>query len=105
MVNFSKLNASIAHVLKSEGYISDYHVTKNNGHDVLMVALKYFEGKPVIDRIKRISKPGLRVYTKCDDVQEIPGFGIRIMSTPKGVMSHVDAKKLRVGGEVLCEVA
>lgn len=105
IVNFSKLNASIAHVLKAEGYISDYHVTKSQGHDALMVTLKYFEGKPVIDRIKRISKPGLRVYTKCDDVLEVPGFGIQIMSTPKGVMSHIDAKKLRVGGEVLCEVA
>lgn len=105
MVKFSKLNASIAHVLKSEGFIADYHVTKHEGHDVLMVTLKYFEGKAVIDRINRISKPGLRVYTKCDDVAEVPGFGIRIMSTPKGVMSHVEAKKLRVGGEVLCEVA
>lgn len=104
-VKFSKLNASIAHVLKTEGYIADYHIAKEGQHNEITVKLKYYEEKSVIARIKRISKPGLRVYSSCDDIAEVPGFGIRILSTPKGVMSHAEAKKLRVGGEVLCEVA
>lgn len=105
VVKFSKLNASIAHVLKNEGYIADYHNVKVDNHNAITVKLKYFENKPVIEKIKRVSRPGLRVYTKSCDIQQVPGFGVRIISTPKGVMSHLDAKKQNLGGEVLCEVA
>lgn len=104
-VILSKLNASIADVLKSEGYITEYHVETIDNLKFLFLTLKYFEGKPVIDRLARISRPGLRVYSSCEELKPVAGFGIRILSTPKGVISDKQAKSLHVGGEILCEVA
>jgi len=102
----SKLKVAIARVLKDEGYIEDFAVNPNDGKPELIVGLKYYEGRPVIERLERISRPGLRVYK---NVQKIPqvmnGLGIAIVSTPKGVMTDRAARKAGVGGEVLCYVA
>lgn len=102
----SKLKAAIAHVLKQEGYIYDYRVTEQEGNkSTLHIALKYYEGQPVIELIKRISRPGLRVYKKCDQLEKVSRYGIRVLSTSKGVMSDRQARNEKVGGEVLAEVA
>lgn len=102
----SKLKESIAEVLKSEGYIEDFSVRKVGGKADLDIELKYYAGRPVIERIERISKPGLRVYR---GMQELPkvmnGLGVAIVSTPKGVMTDRKARSANVGGEVLCIVA
>lgn len=102
----SKIKAEIARVLKEEGYINDYSVDQdtNSGHKVLTVFLKYFSGQPVIERITRISKPGLRQYTPAVN-HAVKGFGIYIMTTPKGVMTQKAAFAANVGGEIICEVA
>ncbi len=102
----SKLRAWVLDVLKDEGYIRGYeHVTADSGHAELEISLKYADGQPVIRELKRISKPGRRVYS---GVQEIPqvrnGLGISVVSTPKGVMSDAAARAANVGGEVLCRV-
>lgn len=105
-LDLSKFKKEIARVLKEEGYISDYTVENIESHAKTMtINLKYFQGKPVIERIKRISKPGLRVYKSAKELIAIPGFGIAILSTSQGVMTHVKAKQIGVGGEVICEVA
>ncbi|KTD19180.1 30S ribosomal protein S8 [Legionella lansingensis] len=105
-LNSSKLKEEIARVLKEEGYILDYSVQSlENNLKSITLQLKYYHGRPVIERILRISRPGLRVYKSFKDLPSIPGFGIAILSTSKGVMSHVAAKRQGVGGEVLCEVA
>lgn len=105
-LNSSKLKEEIARVLKEEGYILDYDVqTSESNLKTITLQLKYYQGKPVIDKIKRISRPGLRVYKPCKGMTSIPGFGVAILSTSRGVMTHASAKKLGVGGEVLCEVA
>ena len=102
----SLLKEQIARVLKEEGYIEDYKVeTTEDKFKIITVQLKYYRGRPVIETIKRISKPGLRVYRSCQDLLPIPGFGIAILSTSKGIMTHVSAKAKQIGGEVLCEVA
>ncbi len=102
----SNLKVEIARVLKEEGYISDFSVeTSENNIKMMTIDLKYFSGKPVIDRIKRISRPGLRVYKAAKELNAIPGFGISIVSTSKGVMSHIKAKANGIGGEIICEVA
>ena len=102
----SNLKIEIARVLKEEGYISDYSVEESSGNQkVLTITLKYFKGSPVIDRIQRISRPGLRVYRSSKELQPVPGFGIAILSTSKGVMTNIAAKQTGVGGELLCEVA
>lgn len=102
----SKIKAEIARVLKEEGYISDFSVTENqNGHKQLQIQLKYYRGKPVISRLKRVSKVGLRIYKSYKEINPVPGFGIYILSTPKGIMSHLKAKQSCIGGEILCEVA
>jgi small subunit ribosomal protein S8 len=101
---FSKIKEGIARVLCEEGYIQSYSVTGELKKD-LEIELKYYRGKPVINRIKRISKVGLRVYRGVGDLQDIPGFGIAVVSTSQGIMSHPKAKELGIGGEVLCEVA
>ena len=102
----SKFRARILDVLKGEGYISDYKFlsdSKNKG--TLVVDLKYYNGIPVIKKIKRISKPGIRVYSKISELQKsYGGLGISIISTPKGVMSDQKARDNNVGGEILCEV-
>ena len=102
----SILKEEIARVLKEEGYISDYLVEPlENNLKKMTVNLKYYQGKPVIERIKRISRPGLRIYKSVKDLSSVPGFGIAILSTSRGVMTHIAAKTKGVGGEVICEVA
>ena len=102
----SGLKEAIARVLKDEGYINDFAVeSSENNTKSLTVELKYYHGRPVIERIKRISRPGLRVYKAVKDLSAIPGFGLAILSTSQGVMSHVVARKKGMGGEVICEVA
>ena len=102
----SKLKVAIAAVLKDEGYIDDFAVRANTGKPELDIALKYYAGRPVIERIERISKPGLRVYKGKDDLpQVLNGLGVAIVSTPKGVMTDRKARASNVGGEVLCIVA
>jgi small subunit ribosomal protein S8 len=102
----SKLKVSIAKVLKDEGYIDDFAVRENSGKAELDIALKYYAGHPVIERIERISKPGLRVYKGKDDLPRVMnGLGVAIVSTPKGVMTDRKARASNVGGEVLCIVA
>ncbi len=102
----SKLRARVLDVLQREGYIRGWTEIEENGHKSLEIELKYFDGAPVIAEIKRISKPGRRVYSS---VKEIPlvrnGLGISILSTPKGVMSDNDARTENVGGEILCRVS
>lgn len=105
-LNSSKLKEEIARVLKEEGYILDYNVEPlENNLKSLTIRLKYYHGKPVIDKIMRISRPGLRVYKSSKELTPIPGFGVAILSTSKGVMTHIAAKNNGLGGEVLCEVA
>lgn len=102
----SKLKQEIARVLKEEGYITDYSVTElDNKLKTLTIDLKYFKDRPVIERINRISRPGLRVYKSSKIINAVPGFGVYILSTSKGVMTHQQAKATGVGGEILCEVA
>ena len=102
----SKLNMNVLSVLKDEGYIRDYKdIEVRNGIDSIQIDLKYYNGTPVIKNIKRISKPGIRVYSKISDLPKTYLFlGISILSTPKGVMSDNQARKKNVGGEILCEV-
>ncbi len=102
----SKLKVAIAAVLKDEGYIDDYAVRDAEGKSQLNIALKYYAGRPVIERIERISRPGLRVYKGSSDLPRVMnGLGIAIVSTPKGVMTDRRARATNVGGEVLCIVA
>ena len=102
----SKLKEQIARVLKEEGYITDYTVNSaDNQFNSITVELKYYRGRPVIERINRISKPGLRIYKSYKNLLPISGFGIAILSTSRGIMTHIAAKANQVGGEVICEVA
>jgi small subunit ribosomal protein S8 len=102
----SKLKVAIAKVLKDEGYIDDYAVREAAGKADLDVALKYYAGRPVIERIERVSRPGLRVYKGSDDLPKVMnGLGVAIVSTPRGVMTDRAARASRVGGEVICLVA
>lgn len=102
----SKVRANLLEVLKREGYIRDYSVKKKeNGVSELNIELKYSEGQPVIKEIKRVSKPGRRVYSQIKDVPRVyNGLGISILSTPRGVLSDREAREANVGGEVLCRV-
>ncbi len=102
----SKLRESVLSVLKKEGFIQDYSRLKSDaGFDELVINLKYYEGEAVIRKISRVSKPGRRVYSKIKELPQVyNGLGISILSTPKGVMSGVDALENNVGGEVLCQV-
>lgn len=102
----SKLKLSIAQVLKQEGYISDVVKSDNSGKTELSIELKYQHGRPVIDMIKRVSRPGLRIYKKSDELPRVlDGLGVAIVSTSKGVMTDRAARKLGHGGEVLCLVS
>ncbi|WP_323002453.1 30S ribosomal protein S8 [Denitromonas sp.] len=102
----SKLKVAIAKVLQEEGYIDGFAVREADGKPELDVALKYYAGAPVIERIERISKPGLRVYKGSQDLPRVMnGLGVAIVSTPKGVMTDRAARASRVGGEVICIVA
>jgi len=101
----SKLKASIAQVLKDEGYIEDFATREHGGHPELAIALKYYAGRPVIERLERVSKPGLRVYKGCKDIPRVMnGLGVAIVSTSHGVMTDRKARATGVGGEVLCIV-
>ena len=102
----SKLKASILKVLKDEGYISDFNVDPSDGRPQLTVDLKYFEGRPVIDRLERVSRPGLRIYRGKDEMPKVlGGMGTVIISTPRGVMTDKAARAIGQGGEVICIVA
>ena len=100
----SRIKVAICEVLKREGYIDEFS-TSEETKPVLNVALRYHEGRPVMEEIRRVSRPGLRVYKRCDDLPEVRGgLGIAIVSTNKGVMTGRDARAQGVGGEVLCTV-
>ncbi len=102
----SNLKEEIARVLKEEGYIGNYSTEAlENNLKTLTIDLKYYHGRPVIEKIKRISRPGLRVYKSVKELSSVPGFGIAILSTSKGVMTHQAARTQGVGGEIICEVA
>ncbi|KPF44296.1 30S ribosomal protein S8 [beta proteobacterium AAP121] len=102
----SKLKVAIAQVLKDEGYIDGYAVHDETGKPELEIALKYYAGKPVIERIERVSRPGLRIYKGRDAIPQVMnGLGVAIVTTPKGVMTDRKARQTGVGGEVLCYVA
>jgi|SRR3954468_18692694 small subunit ribosomal protein S8 len=103
----SKVKAAIVKVLKDEGYVRDFQVSKaENNKAVLEIALKYFEGKPAIEKIARVSRSGLRVYRGKDELPKVmAGLGIAIVSTPAGIMSDAQARTKGVGGEVLGTVA
>lgn len=102
----SNLKVSIAEVLKKEGYISDHNKSEDGGKASLSIELKYHQGSPVIDTIKRVSRPGLRIYKKHDELPRVlDGLGIAIVSTSKGVMTDRAARKSGHGGEVLCLVS
>ena len=102
----SKVKLAIAKVLKDEGYIEDFAANANDGKPMLVVQLKYYQGRPVIDRLERVSRPGLRVYKGKDELPKIlGGLGIAIVSTSQGVMSDRQARAAGHGGEVLCIVS
>ena len=100
----SKFKAKIADVLKSEGYIIDYKINEDKKPSI-EINLKYNSGNPVINTIERISKPGRRIFSSAESLPKINnGLGIAIISTPKGVMTDMDARKQKVGGEIICKV-
>ena len=102
----SKLKAAIAQVLKDEGYVEDFVVHQSDGKPVLDISLKYYAGRPVIEKMERVSRPGLRIYKANDKLPRVMnGLGIAIVSTSKGVMTERKARANGVGGEVLCIVA
>ncbi|GAB3744196.1 30S ribosomal protein S8 [Lysobacter olei] len=102
----SKIKAAIATVLKNEGYIADFRVTQDGAKAELEIVLKYFEGKPVIERLQRYSRSGLRQYRGKSDLPKVlGGLGVAIISTSKGIMTDAQARQQGVGGEVLCFVA
>ncbi|MDP3810442.1 30S ribosomal protein S8 [Hydrogenophaga sp.] len=102
----SKVKAAIAQVLKDEGYIDGFQVKSADGKNELEIALKYYAGRPVIERIERVSRPGLRVYRGRNAIPQVQnGLGVAIVTTPQGVMTDRKARATGVGGEVLCYVA
>ena len=101
----SNFKAKIAEILKSEGFIIDFKVNLKNNKSILSINLKYYSGNPVIATIERVSKPGRRIFSRAESLPKINnGLGIAIISTPKGVMTDVDARKQKVGGEIICKV-
>ena len=101
----SKFKVKIAEVLKNEGYIVDYKVLTEDKISTLEINLKYNSGSPVISSIERVSKPGRRIFSSAQSLPKINnGLGIAIVSTPKGVMSDIDARKNKIGGEIICKV-
>lgn len=102
----SKLKVAIAQVLQDEGYVEGYNISGVGGKPTLEIALKYYAGRPVIEKIQRVSRPGLRMYKGCDDIPNVMnGLGIAIVSTSKGLMTDRKARANGIGGEVLCIVA
>ena len=101
----SNFKTKIAEILKSEGFIIDFKVNVENNKSVLSINLKYHSGNPVIGTIERVSKPGRRIFSRAESLPKINnGLGIAIISTPKGVMTDIDARKQKVGGEIICKV-
>jgi small subunit ribosomal protein S8 len=102
----SKIKTAIARVLKDEGYVADFRISDETGKPRLIIDLKYYEGRPVIDRLERVSRPGLRIYRGKDELPKVlGGMGTVIISTPQGVMTDRQARAIGQGGEVLCIVA
>ena len=101
----SNFKAKIADILKNEGFIKDFKVNSEDNKSVLSLELKYYSGNPVISAFERVSKPGRRIFSSADSLPKINnGLGIAIISTPKGVMTDIDARKQRIGGEIICKV-
>ena len=101
----SNFKVKIAEILKSEGYIIDYKINSESNKSLLLINLKYHSGNPVISTIERISKPGRRIFSTAESLPKINnGLGIAIVSTSKGVMTDIDARKQKVGGEIICKV-
>ena len=101
----SNFKNKIADILKNEGFIKDCKVNSENNKSILSLELKYHSGNPVISAFERVSKPGRRIFSSADGLPKINnGLGIAIISTPKGVMTDIDARKQRVGGEIICKV-
>ena len=101
----SKFKAQIAEILKSEGFIIDYKVDDDVSKQILSINLKYHSGSPVINTIERVSKPGRRIFSRAESLPKINnGLGIAIVSTSKGVMTDIDARKQKIGGEIICKV-
>ena len=101
----SNFKIKIAEILKNEGFVRDFKINSENNKDVLSLELKYHSGNPVISTFERVSKPGRRIFSSADGLPKINnGLGIAIISTPKGVMTDLDARKQRVGGEIICKV-
>jgi small subunit ribosomal protein S8 len=101
----SNFKVKISEILKSEGFISDYKVNSESNKSILSINLKYHSGNPVISVIERISKPGRRIFSRAESLPKINnGLGIAIVSTAKGVMTDIDARKQKVGGEIICKV-
>jgi len=101
----SNFKAKIAEILKSEGFIIDYAVNSDSSKNILKIDLKYHSGNPVISTIERISKPGRRIFSSAESLPKINnGLGIAIVSTSKGVMTDIDARKQKIGGEIICKV-
>ncbi|RMG29843.1 MAG: 30S ribosomal protein S8 [Gammaproteobacteria bacterium] len=102
----SRMKTAIAAVLKEEGYIRDYRVEEEQGKPTLVVELKYHQGRPVIEHLQRVSRPGLRIYRGKDELPKVDGgLGVAIVSTSKGVMSDRKARELGEGGEIICTVS
>ena len=101
----SNFKAKIADILKNEGFINDFKIDTENNKSTLSLDLKYHSGNPVISTFERVSKPGRRIFSSADGLPKINnGLGIAIVSTPEGVMTDIDARKQRVGGEIICKV-
>ena len=101
----SNMKIAIARILKEEGYVKDFELVKDNPQGTIRVTLRYVEKRPVVTQLKRVSKPGLRVYTRRDDIPRVRGgLGTAIISTPKGLMTGRKAYQLGMGGEVVCYV-
>jgi len=101
----SSFKVKIAEILKIEGFIIDYKINSESNKPVLLISLKYHSGNPVISTIERVSKPGRRIFSSAESLSKINnGLGIAIVSTPKGVMTDIDARKQKVGGEIICKV-
>ena len=101
----SKFKSKIADILKNEGFIKDFKVSTEEKKNILSLELKYHSGNPVISNFERVSKPGRRIFSSADSLPKINnGLGIAILSTPKGVMTDIDARKQKVGGEIVCKV-
>lgn len=106
MIPYSKVKEAIVRVLHQEGYVAGYEAVAVDGKSELRVDLKYYQSRPVMEMIKRISKPGLRVYKTCEELSKVMnGLGTAIISTSRGVMTSKEARKIGIGGEILCEVA